>query len=194
MFVVISGPSGVGKTTVVKRLLEDKRFVLSVSATTRAPRKEEKNGVDYYFVTEEQFKRMIENGELLEWASIFGHNYGTPKSELKRASDTGKILVLEIDVQGVEQLKNKNLKGVYIQIVPPSESELMKRLRGRHTETEEELFARFNQAKYELSRKDLFDYFVVNDVLDRAVEEIKDIIEKAIKEKRDGPSKRSVKD
>ncbi|MCX7702591.1 MAG: guanylate kinase [Planctomycetota bacterium] len=193
MVVVISGPSGVGKTSVVKRLLEDKRFVLSVSATTRAPRRGERNGVDYYFVSEDEFKRMVERGELLEWAVVFGHHYGTPKSELERASDESKILILDVDVQGVEQLRAKNLEGVYIQIRPPDEEELRRRLKGRKTESETELQMRLKKAAYELSRKELFDHFVVNDILDKAVARIKNIIENAFKEKKNGPCKGSLK-
>lgn len=187
MFVVLSGPSGTGKTTVLKRLLQDKRFVLSVSATTRSPRTGEKDRVDYHFVTEDEFRRMMENDELLEWASLFGHLYGTPKSELKRVLNSGKILILEIDVCGVEQLRKKGVEGVYIQLCPPSEDELLRRLRKRHTEGEKELEERFRQARYELSRKELFDYFVMNDDLDEAVRRIKSIISERLEEERNGP-------
>jgi len=187
MFVVLSGPSGTGKTTVLKRLLQDERFVLSVSATTRSPRAGEKDGVDYYFVSEDEFRRMMENDELLEWASLFGHLYGTPKSELKRASSSGRILILEIDVQGVEQLRKKGVEGVYIQLRPPSEGELLRRLRKRHTEDEEELEERFRQARYELSRKELFDHFVINDDLDETVRRIKSIISEELEEEKNGP-------
>lgn len=193
MFVVLSGPSGAGKTTIVKRLLKDENFTLSVSATTRSPRKGEKDGVDYYFVTEAEFKSMIEDGSLLEWASLFGHYYGTPIDELKRAERTNRILILDVDVQGVEQLRKKRLKGVYIQLRPPSEEELYKRLKKRHTEDETELHERFRQAQYELNRKELFDYFVVNDDIDEAVREIKSIVYRAIEEEADGPCRRGDK-
>jgi len=173
MVVVISGPSGVGKTSIVKRLLERLPWlVLSVSATTRPPRPGERDGVDYHFISEKEFRRLIERGEMLEWAEVFGHLYGTPRSELEKAEKTGRVLLLDIEVDGVEQLRRQGIEGLYIQIVPPSMEELENRLRRRATESEQQLRERLKRAKKELAKSHLFDVQVVNDTLEEAVEEV----------------------
>ena len=182
MVVVISGPSGVGKTTIVKRILERLDFLrLSVSATTRPPRPGEKDGVDYHFVSREEFERMIRDGRMLEWARVYGNLYGTPISEVEKAQKDGKVLLLDIEIDGVEQLREKGIKGVYIQIVPPSIDELKRRLQKRGTESEDMVERRLERAAKELARKELFDFVVANDDLERAVDEVERIVRGCIR-------------
>ncbi|RKY15430.1 MAG: guanylate kinase [Planctomycetota bacterium] len=185
MVVVISGPSGVGKTTIVKRLLERLGFLrLSVSATTRAPRPGEKNGVDYHFVSREEFEKMVNNKQMLEWTQVYGNYYGTPISEIENAQKDGKVLLLDIEIDGVEQLRSKGIKGVYIQIVPPSIEELRRRLQKRGTESREAVERRLKRAAEELAKRELFDFVVENDDLERAVNEVERIVREHIRRSR----------
>lgn len=175
--IVYTGPSGVGKGTILAKVLEKRSgIVLSVSATTRKPRPGEIDGVHYHFMTKEEFKKLVENDEVLEWAEFAGNYYGTLKSEVERITSEGKDIVLEIEVQGAIQVKEKIPDCIMIFISPPSFEELEKRLTGRGTEPPEIIQKRLNIAKSELEHKNLFDYQVINDNLDRAVMEVEAII------------------
>ncbi|MDE6411037.1 MAG: guanylate kinase [Clostridia bacterium] len=178
---VISGPAGVGKGTLVNLLIEDdKSLALSVSCTTRSPRVGEVNGKSYFFISKEEFLQRKEEGDFLEWDEHFGNYYGTPKSFVLEQLKTHSV-ILEIDVKGAaevrEALKGKGVKPVLIMIAPPSEEILEKRLSGRASESEEEILNRLKRAEYELSKKDEYDYTVVNDDLNEAKETLKKIIE-----------------
>ncbi len=176
--IVMSGPSGVGKGTLVKRLLlECDNLKLSVSATTRAPRKEDEEGVTYFFKTEDEFKDMIESGSFLEWAVYNGNYYGTPIAPVQKQLDDGIDVILEIDVQGALNVMNNFKDAIYIFIAPPSVETLKERLMVRGSESKEEIENRVRAAENELDKKDKYDYVVVNDILDKAVEKVKNIIE-----------------
>lgn len=174
---VFSGPSGVGKGTLVSRLFSEMEGLnYSVSCTTRKPREGERDGVEYRFVSEEDFKRHIQAGDFLEWASVHGHHYGTLRSDVQRVLDQGHDIVLEIDVQGALQVKEKIPEAVTIFIAPPSPQVLEKRLRNRGTEDEQELRIRLANAEREMEQKSKYDFCVINDNLAEAVEELKQVI------------------
>jgi len=175
--IIISAPSGAGKGTVIKRLLElcpELRF--SVSATTRAPRKGETEGVSYWFVSHERFKDMIDRNEFLEYAEYVGEFYGTPRKPIYECVESGKSILLDIEVQGARQVIAKEPCAVSIFIVPPSMRELERRLRGRGTDSEEKLAARLDRARIELEEKGNYGHEVVNDNVSRAAKEILSII------------------
>ncbi|MGD8866325.1 MAG: guanylate kinase [Gemmatimonadales bacterium] len=175
--IVISAPSGVGKTTVARKLVEaSAQLMFSVSATTREPRPAERPGIDYYFVSRADFEAMIENGELLEWAEVHGELYGTPSANLEEAERAGRLLILDIDVQGARQIGGKRPDSVTIFLLPPSFEALMQRLRVRGSEGPEDLRRRLSTAKAELAGIDAFRYVVVNDQLDETLREIRAII------------------
>jgi guanylate kinase len=175
---VIAGPSGVGKGTIVRRLVQRlPRLRVSVSATTRPPRPAERDGVDYRFVSDEEFSRLIADGELLEWAEVFGHRYGTPAAPVREALSRGEDVVLEIDVQGAFQVRERDPRAVLVLIEPPSMAELERRLRERGTEDEARLAERLATAERELAERAAFDHVVVNDDLERAVDRLVAIIQ-----------------
>ena len=175
---MIAGPSGVGKGSVVRRLMsqDPEGLALSISATTRAPRPAELEGRDYFFVPDEAFDRMIDAGELLEWAPIVGHRSGTPRGFVMERLGSGKDVLLEIDVKGAEQVRRQVPDAVLIFLEPPSMDELERRLRGRGTESEERIRARLVTAGWELGERGWFDHVVVNDDLDRASSQVAAII------------------
>jgi len=171
---VLVGPAGVGKGTVVRQILEDEPgFMLSVSATTRQPRPGEQDGVHYHFVSKVEFEGMLAQGEMLEWAKVHGdHYYGTPRKELERAAAVGKHLILEIDLQGARQVASKHVDQVQIFLLPPGWDELENRLRGRGTETEEQIQTRLETARQEIAAAGEFQYQLVNDSVAETAAEI----------------------
>ena len=174
--IVISGPSGVGKGSVVKEILaEHSDFVVSVSATTRSPRAGEINGREYHFLSEEEFRAGIENGEMLEYAIVHGSNlYGTPKQPVLNQLAQGHSVILEIDIQGAQQVKANYPDAITVFIAPPSMDELARRLAGRGTETESEQSIRLVTAEQEMESRDRFDFVIVNnDVRECAAEVVK---------------------
>lgn len=177
LLIVVSGPSGAGKGTVLKKVLErNENMEVSVSCTTRSPRPGEKEGVNYFFKTHEEFAEMLKNGEFLEYARVFDNYYGTPKGKIEELLDAGKDVVLEIDVQGTVKVKNSVNDAVYIFITPPSIAELKSRLMNRGTETEEQLALRLATSTNELRFACEYDYLVVNDTVEQAVQDIENII------------------
>lgn len=175
--VVISGPSGVGKTTVCDHLLEAETGLgLSISTTTRAPRPGEVSGQDYYFVSAEEFRCQAENGQFLESAQVHGDLYGTQLQPLQERLGRGEEVVLNIDVQGAAQIRASGLEAELIFLEPPSHEELERRLRARKTDSPEVVERRLANAVKELAQAHLYDHRVVNDHVDRAVDRIKEII------------------
>jgi guanylate kinase len=179
--LVVSGPSGVGKSTIVKRLLEDPRYVLSVSATTRPRRPGEEEGREYYFLSREQFRRWIDEGKFIEHVELFENFYGTPAEPLRKAVAQGRVYVLDIDVQGAIRLRGEKLDGIYVLLEPPGMEELEKRLKGRATESPEQLRERVDHAEWELGQREYYDYCVVNDSVGRAVEQIRSVVDSRLK-------------
>ena len=175
---IISGCSGVGKGTIIKNFLEKNPDVkLSVSATTRKPREGEENGVNYFFISQEEFKKAIQNDEFLEYAEFSGNMYGTKKSYVEKKLKEGFDIILEIEVQGAKQVKEKMPQALSIFIMPPSIEALEQRLRGRHTEDEETIQKRLSQVKREIEAGNKFDYKVINDELDEAVNSLQKIVD-----------------
>ena len=179
VLTVISGPSGVGKGTVIKRLFEiEDNLYFSVSATTRKPRPGEIDGVHYSFKTKEEFEHDIETGEMLEYAIFNGNYYGTPKSAIERSLSEGKDVVLDIEIQGAKNVKKMMPDSALVYLLPPDIEELKRRLIGRNTEDAETIAGRLHTAYSELNEApDIYNYFIVNDLVDNAAMKIKDIIE-----------------
>jgi guanylate kinase len=176
--ITVCAPSGAGKTTVCQALLRDsEELMFSVSATTRPKRAKERDGVDYRFVTRDEFQGMIERGELLEWAEVHGELYGTPRSNLEQAEREGKLLLLDIDVQGASQMVDSLPDTVTVFLLPPSFDVLMERLRGRGSEDASRLERRMQTAKAELEELPSFQYVVVNDALEDTVAAIRAIVD-----------------
>mgnify|MGYP003790904429 CR=1 FL=1 len=177
LLVVISGPSGAGKGTICKKLLTEMDYLkVSVSATTRKPRKGEIEGTSYYFIKEEEFINRIEHNEFLEHAKVYGNYYGTPKEEVFKQLKSGNDIILEIDIQGALQVKKNYPMGVFIFILPPSLTELKNRIEGRGTDSKEVILKRMESAYEELNYAFQYDYVVLNDHIDVATEKIKHII------------------
>lgn len=174
--LVISGPSGAGKGTVCKALLQQNDIWISVSATTRMPRVGEVNGVNYYFINREEFLLKIDNDDFLEYAEVYGNFYGTPKSKVFEILEQGKDVILEIDIQGALKIKSAYPEGIFIFILPPSMEELKSRITNRGSETPESLKTRLESAYDEISFASKYDYAVVNDTVEEAVKKIESII------------------
>lgn len=184
LLVVLSAPSGAGKTTLCSRLLRDfpDQLVLSISSTTRAPRGTERNGVEYHFVSREEFKREVDCGEFAEWAFVHGNYYGTSKKILEQNLAQEKSILLDIDVQGAASLrKSFPRQSLLIFISPPSMEELENRLRARGTDGETTIQERLHNARQEMKRKSEFDWVILNDDLERAYFELKQIVGDALK-------------
>lgn len=178
---MIAGPSGVGKGSIVKAILDRDPDGLAVSrsVTTRTPRPSETDGLDYHFVDALTFDRLAADGALLEWAEVFGNRYGTPAAGVEELRADGKDVILEIDVQGAMQVRERVPGAVLIFLEPPSMRELEARLRGRGTESDEKIAQRLRTAGEELDRRGAFDHAVVNDRLDHASSQVAAIIESA---------------
>ena len=178
LLIILSGPSGCGKGTIVSRILNEREdTVLSVSVTTRAPRPGEIDGFHYWFITAEEFDNMVQRNDLLEYAQYSGNCYGTPRTAVEEHIKAGRNVILEIDVQGALQVMQRCDDYVSVFLTVPSMDELEKRLRGRGTEEESRVQARLTAAKEELEYVDRYQYRVLNDDLDEAVEQIHRIIE-----------------
>ncbi len=174
---VISGPSGVGKGTICRRLVENSAQVsVSISATTRKPRTEDSEGVTYFFKTVDEFKQMIDDGKFLEWAVYNGNYYGTPADAIEEKIANGEDVILEIEAQGAMKVMAAKPDAVSIFVTPPGEEALYERLRSRGTEDEAEICRRVEAAKWELEQKDKYKYIVVNDNLDDAIAAIESIM------------------
>lgn len=176
ILLIISGPSGAGKGTVVSELKENGGYALSISATTRQPRQNEKDGVHYFFKSKEQFEKMIEDKKLLEYAAFCGNYYGTPIDYVNEQIENNKTVILEIEVQGALQVKEVYPEAVLVFLTPPSMNELEKRLVGRATETPEKIKLRLDRAKEEFDIIDKYDYIVINDSVKQAVIDIECIV------------------
>ncbi|GAM05403.1 MULTISPECIES: guanylate kinase [Novosphingobium] len=178
LMLILSSPSGAGKTTISRMLLEhDPHIRNSVSCTTRAPRPGEVDGRDYHFVSQDQFDRMAEDGEFLEWAHVFGKSYGTPKAQVKAGLKAGQDYIFDIDWQGTQQLYQKLERDVVrIFLLPPSIEELRRRLTGRGTDSAEIIAARMERARSEISHWDGYDYVVVNDDIEACFAKVKQIL------------------
>jgi len=172
---VLSGPSGVGKGTISKKLAESGNIAISISCTTRAPREGEQNGKEYFFIGKREFLKMIKNGGFLEYSEHFGNYYGTPRSFVEDNLKEHDVM-LEIDVDGGLSVKKNFPDVILIMVVPPSVEDIKKRLEQRNTESEENILLRMERMDYELGKKDQYNYVVINDDLDRAVEEIRNIL------------------
>jgi guanylate kinase len=170
--LVVSGPSGVGKSTITNKLRNDDRFWISVSVTTRGIRVGEINGVDYHFVSDDQFAKMVEKNEFLEWANFAGAKYGTPRKSVDDALALGKNVILEIELNGARQVRKNSKDAVLIFIEPPSWEELTTRLINRGTESEHSTQARLERAKDELSAAAEFDHIVINHQVEQSVAEL----------------------
>lgn len=181
LLIVFSGPSGVGKGTILNELLKDESLKLcfSVSMTTRSARPGEVDGREYFFVSKERFLQAIENDELIEYAEYVGNYYGSPKAYINQKREEGYNIILDIETEGAKQIKDKfkdDVVGIYV--IPPSIEELERRLKGRGTESDEVIKNRIEKTKEQLKDTSMFDYTVVNDKLEIAVEDVKKIIKK----------------
>lgn len=178
LLIVVSGPSGAGKGTICSRIIDEmKDTKISISMTSRAPRGKEVNGEDYYFISKEEFEEKIKNDEFLEYAIVHSNQYyGTPKAKIEEDLSKGKNVILEIDIQGALKVKEKVSEALFIFIMPPSMEELKDRLIKRNTESKEKMLERFKTAYNEINEFTKYNYVVVNDKVDKAVDKVKSII------------------
>jgi len=177
---VISAPSGTGKSTLIKHLMEDcPGLCFSISYTTRPPRPTEKHGRDYFFVTRRSFERMVRRDEFVEWAEVYGHLYGTTSKQLQAAQEAGQDILLDIDVQGHQQVRQRLPEAISVFILPPSFQELSRRLRDRHSDAPEVIEHRLQTAREEITHGPEYDYLVVNDHLTGATETLRAIVRAA---------------
>ena len=178
VLIIVSAPSGCGKSTILHRLMElREKLCFSVSATTRAPREGEQDGVDYFFISREKFDEMVENGEFLEHAEYVGNCYGTPKAAVDAKLNEGYDVYLDIEVQGAMQIKAQRPETLMIFVMPPSLEDLERRLVSRGTDSPEVIQGRLKQAQEEFKLRDQFDFTVVNDEVERVVAEISGMID-----------------
>ena len=176
--IVITGPSGVGKTTLIKKLLNNYKndIIFSISYTSRSARKDEANGIDYYFISKKEFENRIKDNRFLEYALVHDNYYGTDKNQVEEVLLSGKDCILDIDVQGGLNLMSKNINAIYIFIAPPSITILRERLLKRYTDTIDVIEKRVMNAEEELKEKDNYHYIILNDNIDKAYNELKTII------------------
>lgn len=175
--IVLSAPSGAGKTTLWKELVKiDRKIMVSVSCTTRKKRRGEREGYDYYFLSKEEFFEKIKRGELIEWAEVHGNYYGTPFRNLSLAEEKGKDILFEVDIQGAKSLREKIPDAILIFVMPPSLKELKRRLEQRGDNSEEEVKRRLIHAEEEIKAAEKFDYIIVNDDLEKALKNLQAII------------------
>ncbi len=171
--LVISGPSGCGKSTLCQLLMEDPRLVFSISATTRPMRPGEADGRDYHFISTEAFRAHVDEGDFIEWAEVHGNLYGSLREPMERALDEGRVYLLEIDVQGANQLRRLGVPGLYVFVAPPSFEELERRLVGRGTDPPEVIERRLKKARDEYEERSKYDFEVLNEDLQKALAEIR---------------------
>ena len=187
LLIILSGPSGVGKGTVRRYIMDNYNIPLaySISMTTRAPRDKEVDGVDYYFVSKEEFQKNIDEGNFLEWQEFVGNRYGTPKSKVEELRQQGKNVFLEIEVNGATSVMNEvnDDRTISIFLMPPNVDALEQRIRRRKTETEDIIQERLEKGRKEMSMANLYDHVVLNDDIVRASQEIVDLIKKKIKQR-----------
>ncbi|MCM1381644.1 MAG: guanylate kinase [Muribaculaceae bacterium] len=176
MLIVVSGPSGCGKGTVLAEILKSDKVFYSVSATTRSPRPGETDGVNYYFLTKDKFEKLIDEDGMLEYAKYCGNYYGTPKKPVEDMLEQGKHVILEIEVQGAMKIMEKRPEAVFVFILPPSLKELERRLKKRGTEAEDVVKKRLNEAAGEIKQAYRYNYAVINGELEKAVDDLKAII------------------
>lgn len=177
LLIVVSGPSGAGKGTICKEFMEkNKNVLLSVSSTTRLPRENEVDGESYHFITKEQFEKMIEKDELLEFVHVFGNYYGTGKKWVTERLQSGEDVLLEIEIVGAMKVKEKYPNALLVFILPPSLSELKYRIQSRGTETEEQIRGRLERAMEEIHHIKAYDYFIINENVSEAVKELESIV------------------
>lgn len=180
LLVVLSGPSGVGKSTVAAKLMQRPDYVRSISATTRARRGSEREGVDYQYVSRQTFEDLVQRGELIEYAQVHGNYYGTPKEPLRRAMALGQVMLMVIDVNGGAQIKAKELDALLVFLLPPDKGELARRLQERETEDVKQQTQRLQAADIEIHRAhDLYDKLIVNKDLEKCVEEVHAAVQNA---------------
>lgn len=180
--IILSAPSGTGKTTIAHALVEERDdVVFSVSATTRVPRAEEREGRDYYFLDRETFERRARNHEFLEWAEYGGHLYGTLHEEIDRIMRTGRHVILDIEIQGARMVRQSSTNVVSVFILPPDGEELVRRLRGRRSEDDRVLAGRLRRAVEEIGEAVDYDYIVVNDQVEQAIAEVNGIIDTEVR-------------
>jgi len=173
---VISGPSGAGKSSICRALAEDERVAMSVSATTRAKRDGETEGLDYYFLTPEEFERRVQADEFIEHAEYAGNRYGTLHDEVEGKLRDGKIVLLEIEVKGTRILRSAGLEAIYVFIMPPSREELGRRLRARSTDDEKAIERRLAIARQEYDAAHMYDFVIINEDLDTAIESVRGVL------------------